>query len=95
MYDHDRTTHDLRGHHGLSPSVGARAADDARLALWARWEQLNFALYRLHRCSDEQSPIDAILQHERLWQELRDIETDLGVESPSTPPFFQDHPHIW
>lgn len=89
MPDANASTHNLSGSHNLSD----RHTDDLseeRLALWARWEQVNFGLYQLSKLRGEQPEVDPVLLHERLWQELQEIEADLGVSSPAFPPFSQD-----
>ena len=74
---------------------GNHATGDDRLNLWVRWEQLNFNLYELRRGTAEYPDIHSILLHDRLWQELRDIESELGVMSAPTPPFAQSRAWIW
>ena len=76
-------------------ATGNHATGDYRLNLWVRWEQVNFSLYELRRITAEYPDIHSILLHDRLWQELREIESELGVSSAPTPPFAQSSAWIW
>ena len=82
-----------------SVAIGAGAArraaawpgdlDESRLALWAKWEQVNFGLYKLRKLRRTELETGAELLERQLLEQMKTVEQELGLPPCPARPFTQ------